>query len=304
MLTMPGAHFTGKERDAESGNDYFGARYYASTMGRMLSPDSLGGDIGNPQTLNRYSYALNNPLVIVDPSGQDCVYINNDTNAFEGFNTGDCNNSDPYLANTGHFIDTVNQIQFGSQGQVFGFSGTDETGNSASESISGSGNAQVFNWNPYSNTLTSSEFGQTFNVTANASSGLQLDPNAPPPPQATIGPWQPAPPPPPPGTFECLTVPTEAMQIHAAAMAAWRQQNGLPPSSSAASDDDTGGSGVSGTYLSMQNRNFYVGNRGYKLKPSPLSTVPNANVRGAAGANAAAMAADYATSATGCLVSK
>ena len=32
-------HFTGKERDAETGNDYFGARYYASTMGRFLSPD-------------------------------------------------------------------------------------------------------------------------------------------------------------------------------------------------------------------------------------------------------------------------
>ena len=31
--------FTGKERDTESGNDYFGARYYASTMGRFMSPD-------------------------------------------------------------------------------------------------------------------------------------------------------------------------------------------------------------------------------------------------------------------------
>jgi RHS repeat-associated protein len=30
---------TGKERDSESGNDYFGARYYASTMGRFMSPD-------------------------------------------------------------------------------------------------------------------------------------------------------------------------------------------------------------------------------------------------------------------------
>jgi RHS repeat-associated protein len=29
-------HFTGKERDAESGNDYFGARYYASSMGRWV----------------------------------------------------------------------------------------------------------------------------------------------------------------------------------------------------------------------------------------------------------------------------
>ena len=35
----PQSRFTGKERDAESGNDYFGARYYASTMGRFMSPD-------------------------------------------------------------------------------------------------------------------------------------------------------------------------------------------------------------------------------------------------------------------------
>jgi len=34
-----GHRFTGKERDSESGLDYFGARYYASNMGRMMSPD-------------------------------------------------------------------------------------------------------------------------------------------------------------------------------------------------------------------------------------------------------------------------
>ncbi len=34
--------FTGKERDAESGLDYFGARYYASSMGRFMSPDPSG----------------------------------------------------------------------------------------------------------------------------------------------------------------------------------------------------------------------------------------------------------------------
>ncbi len=53
-------HFTGKERDSESGNDYFGARYYASTMGRWLSPDWAMvampvpyANLNNPQSLNR-----------------------------------------------------------------------------------------------------------------------------------------------------------------------------------------------------------------------------------------------------------
>lgn len=71
--------FTGKERDAESGNDYFEARYNGSSMGRMLSPDPVGGDMTNPQSLNKYAYALNNPLRFTDPTGlyvckdgQDC----------------------------------------------------------------------------------------------------------------------------------------------------------------------------------------------------------------------------------------
>ncbi|HXM09215.1 MAG TPA: RHS repeat-associated core domain-containing protein, partial [Terriglobales bacterium] len=63
--------FTGKERDAESGLDNFGARYNASAMGRFMTPDPLlnSGHPGNPQTWNRYSYALNNPLKIKDPTG-------------------------------------------------------------------------------------------------------------------------------------------------------------------------------------------------------------------------------------------
>jgi len=73
-----GSRYTGKERDAESGNDYFGARYYASSMGRFMSPDwgtkpqaIPYADPGNPQTLNLYSYVLNNPLLKVDPNGHD-----------------------------------------------------------------------------------------------------------------------------------------------------------------------------------------------------------------------------------------
>ncbi len=76
-------YVTGKERDAESGLDYFGARYYASNMGRMMSPDYSDEDDGpqaipyynpsNPQSLNLYSYVHNNPLTGVDPDGDDCV---------------------------------------------------------------------------------------------------------------------------------------------------------------------------------------------------------------------------------------
>jgi len=69
-------HFTGKERDAESGNDYFFARYYSSAMGRFLSPDWAAkaepvpyAKLGDPQTLNLYGYLRNNPLGGVDADG-------------------------------------------------------------------------------------------------------------------------------------------------------------------------------------------------------------------------------------------
>jgi RHS repeat-associated protein len=64
-------HYTGKERDSESGNDYFGARYFGSSMGRFLSPDPLmaSAKAWDPQTWNRYVYGRNNPLTMIDPTG-------------------------------------------------------------------------------------------------------------------------------------------------------------------------------------------------------------------------------------------
>jgi RHS repeat-associated protein len=77
-----GLHFTGQERDTESGLDYFPARYYSSYLGRFLSPDynELGGgadavpyaDFTNPQSLNLYAYVNNNPLTTADPDGHGC----------------------------------------------------------------------------------------------------------------------------------------------------------------------------------------------------------------------------------------
>jgi RHS repeat-associated protein len=63
--------FTGKERDAETGLDYFGFRYYSAPQGRWTSPDSPFVDQhpGNPQSWNLYLYVLNNPLKLTDPTG-------------------------------------------------------------------------------------------------------------------------------------------------------------------------------------------------------------------------------------------
>src|SRR5271163_4558444 len=61
--------FTGKERDSESGLDNFGARYDSSSLGRFMSPDPIGGQKIDPQTLNKYSYVRNNPINFTDPTG-------------------------------------------------------------------------------------------------------------------------------------------------------------------------------------------------------------------------------------------
>ena len=67
--------FTGKERDQESGLDYFGARYYGSALGRWVSPDSVNltdDRLMSPSsTINKYIYGGDNPLKYVDPDGRD-----------------------------------------------------------------------------------------------------------------------------------------------------------------------------------------------------------------------------------------
>jgi len=69
-------HFTGKERDSESGLDNFGARYYSSSMGRFMrpDPDNAGASAHIPQSWNAYSYVLNNPINATDPTGLWCVW--------------------------------------------------------------------------------------------------------------------------------------------------------------------------------------------------------------------------------------
>ena len=73
--------FTGKERDAETGLDFFGARYFSSAQGRFTSPDWSAkpqpipyADLNDPQSLNLYAYVRNNPLKNRDLDGHFCVF--------------------------------------------------------------------------------------------------------------------------------------------------------------------------------------------------------------------------------------
>jgi RHS repeat-associated protein len=73
--------FTGKERDNESGLDNFGARYDSWQYGRFMTPDWSAkpqgvpyASLGNPQSLNLYSYVMNNPLTDRDLDGHSCMF--------------------------------------------------------------------------------------------------------------------------------------------------------------------------------------------------------------------------------------
>jgi RHS repeat-associated protein len=66
--------FTGQRLDG-TGLYYYGARYYDASMGRFISADPTIPDSENPKALNRYAYALNNPLKYVDPSGLDYLLV-------------------------------------------------------------------------------------------------------------------------------------------------------------------------------------------------------------------------------------
>ena len=61
--------FTGLERDAESGLDDTLYRKYSSNLGRWLEADPVRGRISDPQSLNRYAYALNRPCTLTDALG-------------------------------------------------------------------------------------------------------------------------------------------------------------------------------------------------------------------------------------------
>jgi RHS repeat-associated protein len=66
--------FGGKERDGETGLDYFGARYHRAQSGRFTSVDpvlNIEAAMIDPQRWNRYAYALNNPMKFTDPDGRD-----------------------------------------------------------------------------------------------------------------------------------------------------------------------------------------------------------------------------------------
>ncbi|HEY2495880.1 MAG TPA: RHS repeat-associated core domain-containing protein [Candidatus Angelobacter sp.] len=91
--------FTGKERDSETGLDYFGARYDSNGLGRFATPDWAAkattvpyAEFADPQSLNLYSYVRNLPTTRFDADGHCADHYAN----------GSCKvNVDPATGNAG-----------------------------------------------------------------------------------------------------------------------------------------------------------------------------------------------------------
>jgi len=66
--------FTDQELDAETGLYNYDARLYDPLIGRFISADTIVPNYRNPQSLNRYRYCLNNPLIYTDPSGHAEIF--------------------------------------------------------------------------------------------------------------------------------------------------------------------------------------------------------------------------------------
>jgi RHS repeat-associated protein len=125
--------FTGKERDNETGLDYFGYRYFSGAQGRFTSvdPDNAGASASDPQSWNAYAYVRNNPLSFIDPFGESCIKTDDGKPADDGDGKGckpagvkpdkggKAGEIDPQVVNVGVGGDEARLIMLGRVGDSF-----------------------------------------------------------------------------------------------------------------------------------------------------------------------------------------
>jgi RHS repeat-associated protein len=94
-------HYAFLDTDKETATDHADFRQYSNAQGRWMAPDPYDGsyDPINPQSLNRYVYAMNSPLSLLDPSGLDNYAYNGTTGCWDWvYSIGESEDGTPYFA--------------------------------------------------------------------------------------------------------------------------------------------------------------------------------------------------------------
>jgi RHS repeat-associated protein len=112
--------FTGQRREAGLGLYFYQARWYDPVVGRFLQADTIVPELGDPQSLNRYTYAKNSPLVYNDPTGHIAWFVPLITGAV-GAGTGFIGSvGGQMLGAEGSFQDRLNSVNWKSVGVAAG----------------------------------------------------------------------------------------------------------------------------------------------------------------------------------------
>jgi len=130
--------FIGKEKDEETGFSYFGARYQNAKIGRFISPDPVRavdprtsktneGMLLNPQRLNTYAYALNNPSRYIDPKGLWGEDVHHDMTLIWARNSGFSPHDAGVIAYSDNATDGGNFIGTGGTGWWPNWAGGDQS---------------------------------------------------------------------------------------------------------------------------------------------------------------------------------
>jgi len=82
-------NFTGHKNDPETGLTYMKSRYYDASLCRFISADTMGVRLINPQTMNRYSYVVNDPVNFIDPDGHEGESVFTNNNDWENMDSYD-----------------------------------------------------------------------------------------------------------------------------------------------------------------------------------------------------------------------
>ncbi len=130
--------------------DFFNARHFAAVLGGFVQPDPMnaGADIMHPQSWNAYAYVLGNPLGLVDPSGMNCITLDDGRTADDGKGTACPGSQDPDQINVdGGGLDPISTV---------GASSGSSAGSGGSTGLGGGGGAGS---PPKTGTQTASKIG-------------------------------------------------------------------------------------------------------------------------------------------------